>query len=154
MSGTRFDYRQRALRSSDDPRGLVVEEPEPAPARAPERGERGVEQRGTWTTKILEDLPECCVRFSDEHLRSIGWGVLDAGKMNKTTEHDDSDSSSEDSCDEVQMHNTSDGPVMIKRKYEWTGAPGLSEIVKKTTGCQMMSEIENFVRTSAVQGAT
>ena len=91
------------------------------------------------------------MRFTDEHLRSIGWGKVDLSMCEKKKE-EDSDSSSEDSYDEAEIHNTSDGPVMLKMNYEWTGAPGVSDMVKKMTGCQLMREIDKLMSDSAKQG--
>lgn len=146
VSGTKFDYRQSALRSSDDPRQLPVVNP-PTKTVLEEATERGE----MWSDiKTVQDPPACCVRFSDSYLKSVGWGKLDPSMCESVEKQDDdSDNSSEDSYDEVEIHNTSDGPVLLKKKYEWSGAPGLSEIFKKTTGCEMMKQVDKFVRGSA-----
>lgn len=146
VSGTKFDYRQTALRSSDDPRPLPVENVASTAETAQETDERG---ETLSETKMMQDPPSCCVRFSDSYLKSIGWGKLDPSMCEPLDkQEDDSDASSENSYDEVEVHNTSDGPVMLKQKYEWKGTPGLSQLFLKTTGCEMMKRVDKLVQLS------
>ena len=54
----------------------------------------------------------------------------------------DCDTSSVDSTEEIEFHNTSEGPVMIRRSPRWHGAPALTHLLQTHSGADLMAGLD------------
>jgi len=133
VSGNKFDYKKSSLKRSDRDRA-VPRVPRPSAAKPDE---------STYAT-VAKKEQAYGVRFTNEHLRSMGWGMDNPSLYEKRTDESASECETDSDVDEVEFQTTSHVPVMIKRKYEWKGAPGLTDMVKKMTGCQLMKDINSL----------
>ena len=66
----------------------------------------------------------------------------DTHQADDDDDESDPDTSSVDSTEENEFHNTSEGPVMIRRSPQWHGAPALTHLLQTHSGADLMAGLD------------
>lgn len=142
--GNALDYRKTHLTLIDPNRNLSNS----GPAIAPAHQQQGSTSHPPPVVEI--DNPPCSKVFSLAELRAMKFDYHpthyaprpDTHQADDDDDESDPDTSSVDSTEEIEFHNTSEGPVMIRRSPQWHGAPALTHLLQTHSGADLMAGLD------------
>ena len=142
--GNALDYRKTHLTLIDPNRNLSNSGPAIAPAHQ--------QQDSTSHPPLVVEIdnPPCSKVFSLAELRAMKFNYHpthyaprpDTHQADDDDDESDCDTSSVDSTEEIEFHNTSEGPVMIRRSPRWHGAPALTHLLQTHSGADLMAGLD------------
>ena len=140
--GNALDYRKTHLTLTNPNRNLSNS----GPAIAPSHQQEGSASQQPDVPVVQFDNPPCSKVFNLTELRAMKFNYNPLHYSHVTPNEDDDsdsyDSASVSSAEEVEIHNTSDGPVIISSSPKWHGAPALTHLLQTHTGADLMAGLD------------